>query len=36
MDKNIINYKKMTGYIKELHTAVFTGQTGSGKAHLVL
>ena len=28
--------KKMTGYIKELHTAVFTGQTGSGKAHLVL
>ena len=27
---------KMTEYIKELHTAIFTGQMGSGKTHLVL
>ena len=26
----------MTGYIKEPHTAIFTGQTGCGKTHLVL
>ena len=26
----------MTGYIKEPHTAIFTGQTGGGKTHLVL
>ena len=26
----------MTGYIKELHTAIFTGQTKCGKTHLVL
>ena len=25
----------MTGYIKEPHTAIFTGQTGSTKTHLV-
>ena len=27
---------KMTGYIKKPHTAIFTGQTGWGKTHLVL
>ena len=27
---------KMTGYIKKPHTAIFTGQTGCGKTHLVL
>ena len=26
----------MTGYIKEPHTAIFIGQTGRGKTHLVL
>ena len=26
----------MTGYIKKTHTAIFTGQTGCGKTHLVL
>ena len=26
----------MTGYIKELHTAIFTGQIKCGKTHLVL
>ena len=26
----------MTGYIKEPHTAIFTGQTKCGKIHLVL
>ena len=26
----------MTGYIKKPHTAIFTGQTGCGKTHLVL
>ena len=26
----------MTGYIKEPHTAIFTGQTSCGKTHLVL
>ena len=26
----------MTGYIKESHTAIFIGQTGRGKTHLVL
>ena len=26
----------MTGYIKGPHTAIFTGQTGCGKTHLVL
>ena len=26
----------MTGYIKEPHTSIFTGQTGWGKMHLVL
>ena len=26
----------MAGYIKELNTAIFTGQTGCGKTHLVL
>ena len=26
----------MTNYIKEPHTAIFTGQTGCGKTHLVL
>ena len=26
----------MTGYIKKLHTAIFIGQTGCGKTHLVL
>ena len=26
----------MTGNIKEPHTAIFTGQTGCGKTHLVL
>ena len=26
----------MTGYIKKPHTAIFIGQTGSGKNHLVL
>ena len=26
----------MTGYIKEPHTSIFTGQTGCGKTHLVL
>ena len=30
------NKKRMTGYIKELHTAIFTGQTKCGKTHLVL
>ena len=28
--------KKMTEYIIELHTAIFTGQTRCGKTHLVL
>ena len=26
----------MTGYIKKPHTAIFIGQTGCGKSHLVL
>ena len=26
----------MTGYIKKPHTAIFTGQTGCGKTHIVL
>ena len=26
----------MAGYIKEPHTAIFIGQTGCGKTHLVL
>ena len=26
----------MAGYIKETHTAIFIGQTGCGKTHLVL
>ena len=26
----------MTGYIKKPHTAIFIGQTGCGKTHLVL
>ena len=26
----------MTGYIKEPHSAIFTGQTKCGKTHLVL
>ena len=26
----------MTGYFKKTHTAIFTGQTGCGKTHLVL
>ena len=26
----------MTGYIKDPHTTIFTGQTGCGKTHLVL
>ena len=26
----------MTGYVKEPYTAIFTGQTGCGKTHLVL
>ena len=26
----------MAGYIKELHTTIFTGPTGCGKIHLVL
>ena len=26
----------MRGYIKKLHTAIFIGQTGCGKTHLVL
>ena len=26
----------MTGYIKELHTSIFIGQTGRGKTHLLL
>ena len=26
----------MTGYIKQPHTVIFTGQTGCGKTHLVL
>ena len=26
----------MTGYIKEPHSALFTGQTSCGKTHLVL
>ena len=26
----------MTGYIKDRHTTIFTGQTGCGKTHLVL
>ena len=28
--------KKMTYYIKEPHTTIFTGPTGCGKTHLVL
>ena len=28
--------KRMTGYIKEPHTAIFTGQTKCGKTYLVL
>ena len=31
-----MDIKQKTDYIKEPHTAMFTGQTGSGKAHLVL
>ena len=30
------NKKRMTGYIKKPHTAIFIGQTGCGKTHLVL
>ena len=30
------NKKRMTDYIKEPHTTVFTGTTGCGKTHLVL
>ena len=30
------NKKRMTGYIKKPHTAIFTGQMGCGKTHLVL
>ena len=30
------NKKKITRYIKELHTAIFIGQKGYGKTHLVL
>ena len=30
------NKKRMTGYIKEPHTTIFTGQMGCGKTHLVL
>ena len=26
----------MTGYIENLYTAIFTGQTGCGRTHLVL
>ena len=26
----------MTGYIRDPHTTIFTGQTGCGKTHLVL
>ena len=34
MDIKLI--KRMTGYIKKSHTAMFIGQTGCGKTHLVL
>ena len=30
------NKKKMTGYIKKLHTSIFIDQTGCGKTQLVL
>ena len=33
---NIKLKKRMTGYIKEPHAAMFIGQTGYGKTHLVL
>ena len=37
MDKDSIKYKKrMAGYIKKPHTAIFTSQTGSDKMHLVI
>ena len=28
--------KRMTGYIKEPHTVIFTGPMGCGKTHIVL
>ena len=34
--KNQHQIKRMTGYIKESHTTLFTGPTGCGKTHLVL
>ena len=36
MDKASIKQKKMTGYIKKPHTAMFISQTGCRKTHLVL
>ena len=36
MDKTSIKQKRMIEYIKKPHTAIFIGQTGCGKTHLVL
>ena len=34
--RSTLNKKRMTGHIKKPHTAMFIGQTGCGKTHLVL
>ena len=36
MDNTALNKKRMTGYIKKPHTAIFTDRIGCGKTHLVL